>query len=379
MFDIAIIGAGINGSALSYFLTKEGLSVALFDKSAIASGGSGAAGAFISPKISAKGTICELIEKAYLHSLKFYSKNFDTLTTNTSLLHISKDDKESKKIQDFKSSTSLLRVETPASLNKILLNSAKDSEAVYLKHSAVVKAKELCEALAKDAKFFNENITSLEYKNDHYVVGTQKAKKVILACGAYKMPISEPYIKLRGIWGHRIDVKTTSRIPCNIHHHLSLSPSSTDGTVAIGATHNVHYHPEQNEELYNLKEGRLELLKKASFTTELQNVNIVKDFVGLRCGTNDYMPYLGRVVNSVKTIEKFPLLVHGKKVAKENFEYHKDLFIINGSGGYGFVLAPYLAKQLSEYITKNTPLEEPLDPTRSFINYVKKEVKNAKN
>ena len=52
MYDIAVIGAGINGCSVAYELVKENKSVILFDKSGIASGGSGAAGAFISPKFS---------------------------------------------------------------------------------------------------------------------------------------------------------------------------------------------------------------------------------------------------------------------------------------------------------------------------------------
>ena len=39
VFDVAIIGAGINGCASAYFLAKAGLSVAIFDKEGIASGG----------------------------------------------------------------------------------------------------------------------------------------------------------------------------------------------------------------------------------------------------------------------------------------------------------------------------------------------------
>ena len=76
VYDVAVIGAGINGCSVAYFLAKSGKRVALFDKEGIAAGGSGAAGAFISPKFSKGGELKELMEKSYLFSLDFYSQNF---------------------------------------------------------------------------------------------------------------------------------------------------------------------------------------------------------------------------------------------------------------------------------------------------------------
>ena len=46
IYDTAIIGAGINGCSCAYFLREAGQNVVLIDREGIASGGSGAAGAF---------------------------------------------------------------------------------------------------------------------------------------------------------------------------------------------------------------------------------------------------------------------------------------------------------------------------------------------
>jgi len=46
--------------------------------------------------------------------------------------------------------------------------------------------------------------------------------------------------------------------------------------------------------------------------------------------------------------------------------------MINGSGGYGFVLAPYLAKMLRDEILSGTKINEKLAPARFFARWAKK-------
>ena len=96
MYDVVIIGAGINGSCLAYELHKAGQRVLVLEQEDIANGGSGAAGAFINPKISKSGPLKELIEKSYLYSLDFYKKNFPQHTNIAPLLHISKYEDENE-------------------------------------------------------------------------------------------------------------------------------------------------------------------------------------------------------------------------------------------------------------------------------------------
>ncbi|HEX5670929.1 MAG TPA: FAD-dependent oxidoreductase, partial [Sulfuricurvum sp.] len=114
-YDVIIVGAGINGCTSAYFLSQAGLKVALVDKTGIASGGSGAAGAFISPKFSKQGSLKELIDVAYYEAMNFYPTVLPSQTLLKPLLHMSQDNQE---------------------------------ESVFLEQSAVVEARSACETLA---------------------------------------------------------------------------------------------------------------------------------------------------------------------------------------------------------------------------------------
>ena len=139
-----------------------------------------------------------------------------------------------------------------------------------------------------------------------------------------------------------------------------------------GATHNVHYHPQTATETYNLDEGRAELLEKASRTIKLEDVEVIRDFTGLRSGSFDYMPLLGSLVMSRETLASESIRFKTKKPDFDEYTYYPNLYMINGNGGYGFVLGPYLANILSENILSGKKISERLSPARFFARWAKK-------
>jgi len=325
-YDVAIIGAGICGTSAAYFLKQKGLRVLLIDKEAIASGGSGAAGAFISPKISKQGPINQLSHKAYTFSLEFYKKNFPHLITLSKLHHI-----------------------TP------------QKESIELNESGLVNAKEMCESLAFACDFLQKEVISLDLID---------ADKIIIATGAYTPLMPKLYLQLRAIFGHRIDIRSSTKVPHHFHEEVSISQSkkcADKECLSIGATHDVH---QKMGMAYDVAIGRKILLEKANKTIHLQDVEILKDYTGFRSGSNDYMPHLGLYVDEVQTIKNEPQIRHGKKCTK--LFYHKNIYTFNGLGGYGFVLAPYLAEKLANHIVEGTPLENEFLIERFFKRWVKK-------
>ncbi len=361
MYDLAIIGAGINGASVAYEFSKAGKEVIVFDIEGIASGGSGAAGAFIAPKFSKAGELKEILHDSFVYSMKFYEENFPHLFTKTKLLHISKDEKDDEMLKHYKENTSL-------KLNDVPLSYDRESLGI---DAGVVNAQAMCEAMLKSAKYVEQKVEDLVYDDGLWVINeTYSAKSVLLATGAYEAVVREPYIKLRGIWGHRIDIKTSTINPYSIHQYVSISPSS-DGKLAIGATHNVHYHPHTASKPYDVAKGRAELLEKASRTINLENVKVIKDYTGLRSGSVDYMPLLGSLVLSSETLASMTKY----NIEKPNFDeyiYYPNLYMINGNGGYGFVLAPYLAKILSEHILSAKKISDRFSPARFFARWAKR-------
>ncbi|SFV65959.1 UPF0209 protein plu3185 [hydrothermal vent metagenome] len=371
MYDVAVIGAGINGCSVAYEFTQVGKSVIVFDKEGVASGGSGAAGAFISPKFSKAGELKEIIEDAFLYSMEYYEKNFTNFFTKAQLLHIAKDEAEEKTLKIFKEKTTLPLKNSEQNVLDMLTQSAGEKEYVSL-DAGVVDAKGVCQKMCAAAKFVKLHVEDVVWEDGYWLINeTYAARELILATGAYKSVIDEPYIGLRGVWGHRVDLKSKLKNPYSIHQFVSISPSK-EGIIAIGATHNVHYHPDRNKEPYDVQEGRSELLEKASCTVTLDDVEIVKDYTGLRSGSHDYMPLLGSLVLSRETLKCCEKKIRIKRPDFENFLYYPHLSMINGSGGYGFVLAPYLAKMLAEQILSDKSISPRLSPARFFVRWAKR-------
>ena len=371
MYDIAIIGAGINGCSVAYEFTQAGKKVILIDMNSIAGGGSGAAGAFISPKFSKAGELKELLHDAFVYSMHYYETNFPHLMKKTPLLHIAQDEKGDETLKIYKKSTPLKLLTPTDTVLKSLHDNSKKREYISI-DAGVVDAQNMCKAMAKSAKFVQHEVKALIFDEGVWNIDElYSAKEVVLATGAYEKLIKEPYIKLRGVWGHRIDIETTTPNNHSIHQFVSISPDK-NSVLAIGATHNVHYHPQTANEDYHVESGREELLQKASKTLKLDNIKVLKDYMGLRSGSFDYMPLLGQLVMSNETLQNSNINFKTKKPNFDAYSYYPNLTMINGSGGYGFVLAPYLAKILKEYILKNKKISERITPARFFYRWSKK-------
>ena len=366
MQHIAVVGGGINGCLTAYRLHKSGAYVTLFDTKGIAKGGSGAAGAFLSPKFSKDGELKTLINTALDEALEFYSNNFPNAIQHHNLVHIAKDEKEVQQLRFCKHYDALPLLENKPDIQP-------NQEYIYTSKSALVGADVMCKALVKDVEVKVEQITHLVKQDDGWILNeVYRVDKVVLATGAYEPLISLPYKMLRGVWGHRIDIQTSTHNRDSIHQFVSISAKKGD-TLSIGATHNVHYHPQTATMPYDFEAGREELLEKASRTLELEDVKIVKDYVGLRSGSIDYLPVLGEVVDvddSLQTMQHRQIFT--KKPNFEDVSRKKGLYIINGSAGYGFVLAPMLSRVLCDTITNDVTTPKQLDNARFFFRWAKK-------
>ena len=369
-YDVLIVGAGVNGCASAYLLSHSGLRVALIDRSGIAAGGSGAAGAFISPKFSKGGPLKEVMAQAHAEALDFYFLNFPDHTLIRPLLHIANSPEESEKLSAYKNSTHLNHGDLPATVREAVVTEALENEWIYLDRGAVVDAQGVCRAMAEGIDFYRIEIHDPHFSEGTWHAGGLSGEHLILTTGAYPKLLPSDAVKLRAIWGHRIDVRTSTEIPCILHHFVSISPTTAEGVIAIGATHDVHYTP-FGSEAYDIESGRDILLDKASKTLKLEDVEILRDYTGLRSGTHDYYPIAGALVDEEATLKRYEET--GVKPDLAHCTYYPNAWMINGSGGYGFVLAPYLAKRLCDEITGVKKIDPELSPGRFLMRLIRRQ------
>ena len=377
-FDYVIIGAGIAGCSLAYFLSKYSKSVLLIDKNEnVAFGASGAAGAFLSPLLGKPNKFKDLVTKALIFSTNFYKNNFPELITNCGTCRIPKNQEDEDKFQTY--------------IPYMDFEYKKYEKGYFFEIGSVVKSYEICKNLSQNVeKLFNYEVETIEKIEDLWFINNEiKTKKLFLTTGADISLIEEKYFDLRAVWGQKIDISTSTNIEINYHKECSLAKSK-DNITSIGATHH-RFEKNQIKGSYDLKLKNInnlnhddytktimqndidELLKKANDIKKLENIKIIDIKIGARASSIDYFPMVGKLIDSKKSFEKYPHLKNGFQIKNENLEMIENLYVLNGVGGRGFVLSLYLANLLVENIFNNQELEEEITNYRLFKRWAKKQ------
>ena len=377
-FDYVIIGAGIAGCSLAYFLSKYSKSVLLIDKNEnVAFGASGAAGAFLSPLLGKPNKFKDLVTKALIFSTNFYKNNFPELITNCGTCRIPKNQEDEEKFQTY--------------IPYMDFEYKKYEKGYFFEIGSVVKSYEICKNLSQNVeKLFNYEVEKIEKIEDLWFINNEiRTKKLFLTTGADISLIEEKYFDLRAVWGQKIDISTSTNIEINYHKECSLAKLN-DNITSIGATHH-RFEKNQIKGSYDLKLKNInnlnhddytktimqndidELLKKANDIKKLENVEIIDIKIGARSSSIDYFPMVGKLIDSKKSFEKYPHLKNGFQIKNENLEMIENLYVLNGVGGRGFVLSLYLANLLVENIFNNQELEEEITNYRLFKRWAKKQ------
>ena len=363
VYDYIIIGSGISGSCMAHELIKHSKNILVIEKGdKIASGASRAAGGFISPLLGKPNKLKDLVNKAFDYSTNFYKSNMPELINQCGTLQLAKNKKDQNRFKKY--------------LEYIDQDYKIEQGGYFFKDASIVKNIEICTALLKDITIqynyevkvisFSDNIWNLD--NNYYT------KNIILATGASKNLISEFYLKTRDLWGQGITISSTTCISHNYHKECSVSASmplnENEYKIKIGATHHRNVKDKKV-----VKSDTQYLLYKASDIIKLDNIKVIKEYAGSRASSEDYFAHVGKIINSFKTLEKFPSLKNGIKMSQNRFIYYDNIYILNCLGGRGFVLAPYLAKELSNLIINNIDVSEDVNVARLF----KKEVRRLNN
>jgi tRNA 5-methylaminomethyl-2-thiouridine biosynthesis bifunctional protein len=191
-----------------------------------------------------------------------------------------------------------------------------------------------------------------------------RAKNIVLATGYQNDLFDMRYMGVKGTWGTRGDFR--SQLPMKVSMHQSMSVSANiDGIIRLGATHEKGIkEPRACEEAQALS-----LKEKASSMVDTSDMELVETFCGMRAGSKDYFPLVGRVIDVPTMLETYPTIVRG---AKPELKYIDNLYICNGLGGRGFVFGPLMAKVLADLIVDDKEVDDRVNSDRLFLKWCRK-------
>lgn len=370
MFDTIIIGGGISGCSIAYYLNKSNQKVAIVEKDTILSGGSGAAGAFISPMIGKPNPYNEFVNKSFEFSVNFYKENIPEAFYQSGILRLPKNETDFQKFIEWKNYIlEDFEYKTKEELDFISHESCKFG-GYYFRDGGVVDVKKVANFFIKDIEIYEDfYVTSLKHDGEFWHINDKlKAKNVVLAIGGYKELIDIPYPTIRSIYGFRQDVKSDAKIPYSLHKDVSIS-FTKDGFGAIGATHQreVEFDGINTPDFQDDR-----LLEKYKEITDCKSVEAVKTYKGMRSASVDYFPILGNVIDAKGTLEKYPYIKTGSRVPPSLCIRYPSLFIHSGFGARAYVITPYSAMLLSKLIVDKIPIDKDIEISRLFYRWARK-------
>ena len=367
-YDVIVIGAGIAGCSIAHALHTRGQSVLLVDRSSVpASGGSGAAGAFVSPKIGKGGPLQQLTNEAFEYAQQFYRRNFPEYFTASGVVRIPRDAEDAKKFQAY----SQYNISKYENWDEAGLKDRKIEDSLggfFFPDAGDCDAPALCRVLSDGIDFMQFAVVSLMHTDTGWIVSQSDreaivAKRVVLATGHQNDLVDMRYLGIKGLWGSRGDYATQRTLPVSLHKRLSVS-SSRNGIVKIGATHVKHPNPCMVCDGQPLSG----LFDEASKLVDASDFVLKETYCGMRSGSRDFFPVVGEVIDVPWMLDHHPGITRG---AKAPLRHRPNLYVLNGLGGRGFVFAPLMAKWLAERVVSDRPIPERVHPDRLFYKWVR--------
>jgi len=366
VYDLVVVGAGIAGCSIAYTAQKKHKKVLIIDKASTpATGGSGAAGAFISPKLGKETQLLNLTNLAFGYSSNFYKTDFPKYFDQSGIVRLPKDAKDATYFEYYKSIIDAnSKILTPNELKPMGVKSQFDS--LYFKDGGVCDAQGICKAMVKNVEYLQMELIDLKLDGELWILNSQiQAKNVVLATGYIGYKDLLDYMGINGIWGSRGDFYTNSDIKVCMHQNISVS-AVHNGIVKIGATHVRSKNPCVLCDGEPLKE----LIANAKELAEINELKLKETFCGMRSSSRDHFPTIGKIIDSKFMLENYPNIKKGYNRAP--LKYFKNLYLFNGLGGRGFVFAPLMAKWLYEHIFEAKDIDNTVSPDRLFLKWARK-------
>ncbi len=369
-----VIGGGLAGCTIAYYLAKKGCEVFLLDnQKELASGASGNPQAILYPQFSAfQSPIAQFMLTAYLYAHHFYKQALlsHSIGELKGILQLAYNSQEQKLLESI--NTHLLAYYPQlgqlisAKEAEIYANLKVDFDALFLPLSGWINCKEFCKILVANPRihhFANYKINDLYCDNKTWFCKELSADVVVIANGYQANQFYESsFLPLIPTSGQLTFIKTNSELAklaipiCGQGHILP----NLNNEHAIGAT----YHPNKTS-IENLQADNEKNLAKLNILLPSlkRSKSVVDHWMGVRATTPDYFPIVGPLPNEYIFKDLFsPLAKDPKRWLPIISDYHRGLYVFTGFGSRGLTTIPLCADWLTAVITR-----QPFALSSSFI------------
>ena len=224
-------------------------------------------------------------------------------------------------------------LEAPLGFGKVLHTGKVDTPQLVDAYASHLEGK----GLLLREKF---DYPALEIYDDHVVYGSLKAKQLVLACGyGLKKDPFFGYLPLNGTKGEMLLIKAPDYKEENVIKASVFTIPKGNDLYWVGATYK--WQDKSNEPTEG---ARLELLKKLRTFLKC-DYQVMDQVAGIRPTVVDRMPLVGR------------------------HPQHQNLYVLNGFGSRGVMIAPYASQQLYQFIENGRPLDPEMDIGRFTKKY----------
>lgn len=362
---VAIIGAGIAGCSSAWSLASLGCEVHVFEQAAaIASGASGNPRGMLYPRLNAeKPQNDQLAWRSYSFSLRHYA-NLDLGNDGfqmCGLLQLGGSPRELKRVQKvaarYHDLGLLQKLDAKQATMQAGVTLAHDS--LFFEHGAWVHPGMACERMLQHTHIslhVSQKVTGLvkhaagwqlNINDDHLserfdaviVCNAAEAKQLMPDSGMWLNPVRGQM----GMIAAQSSMHTLKTIICGDGY---LTPQH-QGQHAMGATFapgdsQTDIRPEDNM-------GNLNMVSRLSPDfNETNHAEITFARASLRCGSPDYLPYVGPVL-SIESLNTLPASIESYK----DLPSPQGVYVHVAHGSKGLMTAPYCAAMLARRVLKD--------------------------
>lgn len=224
-------------------------------------------------------------------------------------------------------------MDAPFGLGEVKHTGRVDTATLVESYTAYLKRKGMLDTESFD-------FSSFEHHKDHVLYKSIKAKQIVFACGyGLKNDPFFGYLPLNGTKGELLNIKAPDYKENKVIKSSVFTIPLGEDHYMVGATYkwkDKTNHP--TEESKNELMAKLKTILKCDFT-------IVGHVAGIRPTVVDRKPLVGQ------------------------HPVHKNLYVLNGFGSRGVLIAPYASGQLFNVIENGTALDPEIDIQRFTKKY----------